>query len=49
MDLYYAAACQVDQPNPKNRDEMAANTSRMLAMLERAVVGYRPFHTPAGA
>jgi len=42
--LYYAACCQVDQPNPRHRDEMARNTSRMLAMLERAVVGYRPFH-----
>ncbi|MFQ5654444.1 MAG: nitrilase-related carbon-nitrogen hydrolase [Planctomycetota bacterium] len=44
MDLYYAACCQVDQPNPTHRSEMAAGTSRMLAMLERAVVGYRPFH-----
>ena len=42
--LYYAACCQVDQPNPTHRREMAAGTSRMLAMLERAVVGYRPFH-----
>ena len=44
MSLYYAAACQVDQPNPNHRREMGANTSRMLAMMERAVVGYRPFH-----
>ncbi len=43
-DLYYAACCQVDQPNPTRRDEMPANTTRMLAMLERAVVGYQPFH-----
>ncbi|MFN0057591.1 MAG: nitrilase-related carbon-nitrogen hydrolase [Planctomycetota bacterium] len=43
-DLYYAAACQVDQPNSLRREEMAANTSRMLAMIERAVIGYRPFH-----
>ena len=42
--LYYAACCQVDQPNPTRRSEMAANTSRMLAMLERAVLGYEPFH-----
>ena len=44
MDLYYAAACQVDQTNPMRREEMAANTSNMLAQLERAVVGYSPFH-----
>lgn len=44
MNLYYAACCQVDQPNPAHRGEMAANTSRMLAMMERAVIGYRPFH-----
>ena len=40
----YAACCQVDQPNPQHRDDMARNTQNMLAMLERAVVGYRPFH-----
>lgn len=44
MEHYYAACCQLDQPNPRNRDEMAASTSRILAQLERAVVGYRPFH-----
>ncbi|MEM7262786.1 MAG: nitrilase-related carbon-nitrogen hydrolase [Planctomycetota bacterium] len=43
-DLYYAACCQVDQPNPRRREEMAANTTRMMGMLEQAVVGYRPFH-----
>lgn len=42
--LYYAAACQVDHPNPAHRDAMHRNTSRMLALLEQAVVGYRPFH-----
>ena len=40
----YAACCQVDQPNPLTRDDMTRNTSAMLAQLERAVVGYRPFH-----
>lgn len=44
MSLYYSAAIQVDQPNPRTRDDMASNTSRMLALLERAVEGYRPFH-----
>ena len=42
--LPYAACCQVDQPNPGQHSEMDRNTSRMIAMLERAVVGYRPFH-----
>ena len=42
--LYYAAACQVDHRNPERREDMHENTSRMLAMMERAVVGYRPFH-----
>jgi len=44
MDIYYAAACQVDQPNPANRGQMHANTDRMLEMIEQAVVGYQPFH-----
>jgi predicted amidohydrolase len=44
MDLFYAAACQVDQPNPATRTEMPRNTARMLQLLEQAVVGYRPFH-----
>ncbi len=43
-DLYYAACCQVDQANPRHRDEMASNTTRMIGMLERAVIGYQPFH-----
>ncbi|MCI0652664.1 MAG: nitrilase, partial [Planctomycetes bacterium] len=42
--LYYAAACQVDQPNPRDRAQMEANTTRVLALLERAVEGYRPVH-----
>lgn len=44
MELYYAAACQVDQANPTQRSEMHRNTDRMLELLEQAVVGYRPFH-----
>ncbi len=44
LAIPYAACCQVDQPNPLRREEMARNTQNMLAMLERAVVGYRPFH-----
>lgn len=44
MDIYYAAACQVDHPNPMNREQMDSNTDRMLEMIEQAVVGYKPFH-----
>ena len=40
---YLAAACQLDQPNPTHRNEIAARTSHMLTMAERAIVGYRPF------
>ena len=40
---YYAAACQTDLPNPKARDGIARQTSHMLAMIDRAVVGYAPF------
>lgn len=39
----YAAACQVDLPNPKNRDEMHSNTAAMAQMMEHAVQGYSPF------
>ncbi len=39
----YAAACQVDLPNPKNRAEMQLNTDAMLQMMEHAVAGYSPF------
>jgi predicted amidohydrolase len=39
---YLAAACQTDQPNPLNRAGMRRSTSRMLHMLEQAVVGYAP-------
>jgi len=40
---YLAAACQTDFPNPQNRAGIAAHTSHMLAMIDRAVIGYRPF------
>jgi predicted amidohydrolase len=39
----YAAACQVDLPNPKNRAEMQHNTDSMIQMMEQAVTGYSPF------
>ena len=41
---YYAACCQTDQPNPRDRDQMNDNTTRIIEQLEHAVVGYRPFH-----
>ena len=40
---YAVAACQTDLPNPRHRDEMRANTDRMLSMIDAAVVGSLPF------
>ena len=40
---YAAAACQTDLPNPLHRRQMAANTDRMLAMIDSAVAGSAPF------
>lgn len=40
---YAAAACQTDLPCPRTRAEMRDNTDRMLAMVDAAVVGSRPF------
>src|SRR5947209_6528172 len=40
---YYAAACQTDLPNPQHRDGIVRQVSHMLAMIDRAVVGYAPF------
>jgi predicted amidohydrolase len=42
-DRYYAAACQLDLPNPASRDEIAPRVDRMLALVDRAVQGYEPF------
>ena len=44
VSRYYAAACQIDLPNPKHRDEIPGRVQRMLDLVEYAVVGYRPFH-----
>ncbi|MEW5975612.1 MAG: nitrilase-related carbon-nitrogen hydrolase [Acidobacteriota bacterium] len=41
---YYAAACQTDQPNPANRQQMNDNTARILRMIDEAVVGYAPLY-----
>jgi predicted amidohydrolase len=40
---YLAAACQTDFPNPADRSEIANRVGHMLGMIERAVIGYRPF------
>ncbi|TWU35993.1 nitrilase-related carbon-nitrogen hydrolase [Novipirellula artificiosorum] len=40
---YYAAACQLDLPNPKHRDQIRSRVDRMLEMIDHAVVGYEPF------
>ena len=43
MKLYYAAACQTDFANPMDRSGIAGHVNHMLAMIDRAVVGYAPF------
>jgi predicted amidohydrolase len=40
---YAAAACQTDLPNPIERRQMAANTDRMLWMIDQALAGAAPF------
>src|SRR6476619_7015137 len=40
---YLAAACQTDFPNPSDRSAIPDRVGHMLGMVERAVVGYRPF------
>jgi predicted amidohydrolase len=40
---YYAAACQIDRPCPRDRSEITERVSHMLGMVDRAVVGYAPF------
>lgn len=42
-DRYYAAACQLDLPNPAHRDEIAPRVAHMLEMIDHAVLGYEPF------
>ena len=43
MIRYAAACCQTDLPNPLGRDEMRANTDRMLSMIDWAMAGAAPF------
>src|SRR5262245_9052661 len=40
---YAAAACQTDLPNPIERRQMAANTERMVWMIDQALAGAAPF------
>jgi predicted amidohydrolase len=42
-DRYYAAACQLDVPNPTDRDQIGERVARMLDMVDQAVTGYEPF------
>ena len=44
LDRYYAAACQIDMPNPTARSGIDVRVRRMLEMVDMAVVGYEPFH-----
>ncbi len=39
---YAVAACQTDFPCPTDRREISSRVDRMLAMIDGAVVGYRP-------
>ena len=43
MPRYWAAACQTDFPNPADRGAIPERVGHMLTMIDRAVVGYRPF------
>ena len=40
---YSAAACQIDLPNPKTREEIGEKVSHMLRMVRMVVEGYSPF------
>jgi len=40
---YAVAACQTDFPCPGHRSEIGSRVDRMLAMIDSAVIGYRPF------
>ena len=40
---YLAAACQTDFTPPRDRGEISSRVDHMLVMIDRAVMGYRPF------
>ncbi|MCZ6795867.1 MAG: nitrilase [Planctomycetota bacterium] len=41
---YAVAACQTDFACPRERQEIPSRVTRMLEMIDAAVVGYRPFY-----
>ena len=43
LSRYYAAACQTDLPCPADRSALHERVGVLLAMVDRAVVGYGPF------
>lgn len=43
ISRFYAAACQIDLPNPSTREGIGAKVDHMLSMVEYAVQGYAPF------
>jgi predicted amidohydrolase len=43
MLRYLAACCQTNFANPADRSGIADHTSKMLGMIDRAVIGYKPF------
>jgi predicted amidohydrolase len=42
-ERYYAAACQIDLPNPQHQGEIGSRVKHMLDMVDYAVSGYEPF------
>ena len=40
---YLAAAIQTDLPNPADRSSLPGRVTKLLEMIDRAVVGYAPF------
>ncbi len=43
LTRYLAAACQTDFPNPTDRGAIPDRVGHMLGMIDRAVIGYKPF------
>ena len=41
--VYYAAACQIDFPAPRHRNEISDRVHRMAEIIEQTIVGYEPF------
>ena len=39
----FSIGCQTDFPNPKDRSAIPDRVGHMLSMIDRAVIGYRPF------